>query len=237
MAGAGVGRDQERRPADAGLGQSDAERLIGQADDAAMRGGRDDLPRGVALAGPQRTRTRHSGLRRPVAAPARRSAPSASSWPGRRRRRCSGRPRGSPPIKPQRGQGPIGGGLVGRRRGQLEPERVDRAAEVARQLQVGFHDRGRQPPPVRVARVVQDGRSARSPPMSLVADPSRDAGQPGHPAPSGTSWARAPPGRTARAAAGADDRDRALPGSCDRWSKRSSRRTRRCRRASAPPAA
>ncbi len=62
MARARVGRDQERRPADAGLGESDTERLIGQADHVRVAGRGHDFPRRLAFVGPAEDQDRHAGL-------------------------------------------------------------------------------------------------------------------------------------------------------------------------------
>ena len=238
MARAGIGRDQERRPAHAGLGEPDRQRLIGQADDTRVAGRPHDLARWLALIGPANDQDRHIRPDRPVAAPARRNGVRASSWPGQMLRRCSGRRSAARPPVPER-QRP---GRPRLRRRASWPARVrselDLAADLPRQLQIRLDDRRRDPAPRRVARLVAAGRSASMPAaVADVTDPSRNAGHPGDP---GAAKRVGQKDRESKPLAAQPANDRAWSAEhdwLDRGRNRSSRRTRGCRPASAPPSA
>ena len=62
MAGTGIGRDQERRTRHASLGKSNAERLVGQADNSWMAGFASDLASGFAFVRAAQDQNRLSGF-------------------------------------------------------------------------------------------------------------------------------------------------------------------------------
>jgi hypothetical protein len=60
-----------------------------------------------------------------------------------------------PAKQTERREGLIGRSFVIAGRGELCPDRVDRTAETARQLEIRFHDRSRKTPSRRIKRKMQ----------------------------------------------------------------------------------
>ena len=105
VAGAGVGRDHQADRRTHALVSPIAERLVGQADHRAGDRPAPTISAGrVALAGPADDQDRGPGVVDQPPGEGRRSAPSASSWPARTRRRCSGRRPGRSAGRPRRSQ-------------------------------------------------------------------------------------------------------------------------------------
>ena len=177
---AGVGRDQERRPADASLGESDTKRLIGQADNVAWPAAATISRRRFALVRSAKYQDRHTG--RVGQSP--RQFGEMGHGPVLGGTECpAGVQANDPPLasQPQGRKGPVGRGFVVSRRGQLDPDRIDRAADAVRQLEIGLDDRRGEPLPRRVTRIVQPVGQQDAATISDVADPSGNAGHPGDP--------------------------------------------------------
>src|SRR5262249_17842615 len=160
-------------------GQAEAEFLVGQADDAFVRGGRDNLTRALTLARPAEDQDSDPGsdgeLPREV-----RKVPD---------RPVLGRSEGAAgieadhmlaAIETEPAPGPIRRGLIGGRSGQLQPTGLDRTAQMTRQLQISVDDRCRQPSSVVVDRVMQDFGEQEAPAVPLVSHAARYAPEERH---------------------------------------------------------
>ncbi len=197
MARAGVGRHQERRAADAGLRESEAQRLTGQADDARMIGLRDDRHRRLALGGAAEHQD-VDGRLDGEAACERREVLGGPRL---------GRPEGATVVEaddararrdPQVGERTVGGALVIGRCVEIGTRGVDRTTEASGQCQVVIDDRRRSVSTMPIARgfeaIGQEQRSA----AACVADPAPRTGPPGEPGRCGTNSASGRPSRRAR---------------------------------------
>ena len=104
----GIGGDQERRAAHAGFRESQAQRLLGQADHGGMIGQPDDLAGWLAFGRPAEHEHGDIPLLHQPASAARQTMRWASSWPARTLRPYSDRPRDGHRRQSQVAPGPIG---------------------------------------------------------------------------------------------------------------------------------